>query len=405
MVSRSPERSRSLALRIGAAWLICLTATTVGWGQPEGPLPADPEAEAALLKDVGAGFSLKKTDNFLIAYNTRTSLVNQFAQRIEWTYGAVYRFCENNGIPTKRPTRRLEVIFFDAPTAYYDHVHQLQIPAEGTFGIYHYRSNRSMFFDVSRHPDMLELEQGIAAAQVNIGELQRQMREVRGRYTPVDITFADGRQVRLTRDQVDQELRIARGELKKLDSRRISFNTRINRSVIQHEIAHQVTFNAGILRIDVDNPKWIVEGLALMFETPPGGHGMGISGTNTMRLEDFRNAISGGDASVKQSTAEYLQAVEAGRIPSLHELISDSRLFEARGEDGATAYACTWALTHYLVRRDTPNLVAYLKALAERPAHETIPPSEELTLFEKHFGRIDDLFIDNFCRYILRIRL
>lgn len=385
--------------------LLILTITAVTRAQKDEPLPADPEAEAALLKAAGPGFSIKSTDHFLIAHDTRTSLVNQFAQRIEWTYGAVYRFCESNDIPAKRPPHRLEVIFFSEPSAYYEHARQLKVPAEGTYGLYHYRSNRSLFFDVSRHPDLLELEKGIAAAQANVTELMRQIRDVRGQYTPVEVTFADGRRVQLTKAQADQELRTARGELKKLDYRRASFTTRINRSVVQHEIAHQVTFNAGILRVDVDNPKWIVEGLAVMFETPPGGRGMGISGTNTMRLEDFRSAMAGdGDAS-KLSTEDYLRAVDAGRIPSLRELVSDSRIFEVRGEDGANAYACTWALTHYLVRKDKTSLVAFLKELSERRPEEVASSIQNLTLFEKHFGPINDAFVDDFCRYILRIRV
>ncbi len=68
-----------------------------------------------------------------------------------------------------------------------------------------------------------------------------------------------------------------------------------NRSVVQHEAAHQLLYNFRVHNLESSwaNPQWLVEGLATLFEVPPGKHGAGAGVINQRRLGDIREPIAG----------------------------------------------------------------------------------------------------------------
>src|SRR5207247_2529427 len=102
-----------------------------------------------------------------------------------------------------------------------------------------------------------------------------------------------------------------------------------NKSVVQHEVAHQLLHNFQVHRRDVMNPVWFVEGLATLFEPPPGATGAGYNVVNQYRLWRLREADKGG-------------------LPELAELVQEPTML--RGGDMDRGYAYAWGLTYYLAQ-------------------------------------------------------
>jgi len=367
-------------------------------------IPVDSGQENQLLQTVGAEFQIKRTPHFLIVYNTEKKLVIELISRLEHTYHAVYRFCKACGIEGKQPSRRLEVLFFNEPSEYINYTTNFAFPAAGTYGLYFEPTNRSAFFNVLNEPQMILLHIGITTAQENLDQLKKTLKEIRNNQTPVEIRFRNGRTVRLTKTEIKKKIESTESELQILDGRRKAYSDHINQTVMQHETAHQVLFNAGIHVRGSTNPRWLVEGLACLFETPPSSRGAGFATINQMRLKDFRTAVAGESSKQRLTADDYFTAVEKGRIPSLHDLITKPRLLESRGQSGTTAYALAWALTHYLHRNKTEQFAAYLKDLSSRHPTTRVNPSRELAVFEKHFGPIDRDFVKQWSEYIFRLK-
>lgn len=154
-------------------------------------------------------------------------------------------------------------------------------------------------------------------------------------------------------------------------------NQQINNvTTIVHEATHQVAFNTNIHTRLAPNPFWLVEGLAMFFETPDLSNPNGwrtVGALNTARLRDFHR--------FRQSR----------RKPgSLREIISqDDRLKDS--ETALDAYSEAWALSYYLIWARRDDYAAYLKALAEKEMLSEQTEDERIALFEEHFGKIDEV--------------
>lgn len=364
--------------------------------------PIDKKQEEALLKAAGADFAIKRTPHFVVAYDANRALTDELVTRLEDTYRAIYRFIDTVGIEAHRPPRRLEVIFFNDREGYDRYGATLRFPSQGTFGVYHEPTNRSAFFNVYNDPQLLRLHADISAARTNLENLNRTLGSLRGNQ-PVVVTYGDGRQETLSKSQVKRRIESAQRDLRLLDGKRTNYSDRVNRATVQHEAAHQVLFNAGVHVRQGFNPKWLIEGLACLFETPPTEQGTGIAVTNQLRLRDFRASVAGEGEKRLLTGDDFLAAIDEGRFPDPRTLISDPRIFDEREERGAAAYAMTWSLAHYLQRTRPKPLAAYIKAIAGRKANQAVTPDQELALFEKHFGRLDDAFVRQWGGYILQL--
>lgn len=367
----------------------------------EEAIPIDEAQEAALLREAGDGFAIKRTPHFVVAHDVPQALSDDLTQRLERTYSAIYRFCGHSRIDTHRPSRRLEVLFFNDRPDFDGFAATIGFPPENTYGVYNEPTNRSAFFNVATDPGMIELQQGVAAARANLEQMNQVLREIRGRRTVVEVEFADGRRVQFTRSQAAAEITSTRHRLARIEQRRENLIQYVNRSIIQHEIAHQVLHNAGVHVRGAKNPKWVVEGLAMMFETQPGAEGAGIAGVNQMRLQDFREAVAGGVPSAGLGPDHFLEAVAAGRLVPLERLLTDSSLFTERGEHGTADYALAWSLMHYLHRTRGEMLAAYLRELGQRRPGVPVSSADELALFERHFGPPDESLTRRWSSFIL----
>lgn len=161
-----------------------------------------------------------------------------------------------------------------------------------------------------------------------------------------------------------------------------------NVSTIVHEATHQIAFNSGLHTRLADNPFWLVEGMAMYFETPDLKSSAGwrtVGQLNEMRMRNYR---------------DYLQS---RRKPgAIHEMLSVDEQFHS-ANTALDVYSEAWALSYYLIRTKRNRYIDYLATIAAKPALEKDEPEERIAEFEAAFGPIDELE-PVFMKWILRQR-
>ena len=156
---------------------------------------------------------------------------------------------------------------------------------------------------------------------------------------------------------------------------------------IVHEGTHQVAFNTGLHNRIGANPKWVVEGLATVFESP------GIRNRSQSRSVGSR---------VNASRFKRFQhfAAKRHRKGSLTKLVSSDAAFRSNVLD---AYAQSWALSFYLIETRPRQYAQFLKTIAERDPTKPYSSAERLADFKKVFGSNLKMFEVAFLRYITRL--
>lgn len=151
---------------------------------------------------------------------------------------------------------------------------------------------------------------------------------------------------------------------------------------LAHEAVHQFGFNTGLHRRIGDNPRWIVEGLAMQFEGDAGLASNSSSRQQRMNRDRF---------------VWYVQAMLPQQEPELLALlISGDELFMQEPLDG---YSVAWALTFYLMETQREDFVEYMQALAEVPPDSDLTGPQAIAAFEEAFGDLEDVN-DSFRRFM-----
>ncbi|MDA0831689.1 MAG: DUF1570 domain-containing protein [Planctomycetota bacterium] len=138
---------------------------------------------------------------------------------------------------------------------------------------------------------------------------------------------------------------------------------------IIHEGMHQVAFNLGVHSRCGDDPRWVIEGLATVFEAP------GIRArSNSIRVRiNHERFLWFGD---------YLK--NRRQEKSLATFIASDHMFETATLD---AYAQSWALTFYLLETRSSQFAKYLKRLSERDPLQNVSTEDRLADFHAEFGK------------------
>ena len=320
-------------------------------------LPSDASAEEALLKLAGEGFKLKRTPHYVIAYDTDEATLKAFVNRVEPTYRSVTGFAARLGFKVKPPKRKLEILFFNQFADYDRYSRGMGFPgSQEAPGFYAQTTNRSAFFNYGNSDMLKRLREDVAQKK------------------------AEGQLAARSGARLDfQPLRAAESRAKRQEER-------INCVVVQHEVAHQVFFNIGFHAGMIQaNPRWFVEGLAMMFETPPTGGGAGIGAVNQMRLGDWKGLR------------------DKHALLPIETLVTDPMQIVPTNPNAARAYAQAWSLVHYLQRTKPKQFLAYVKAIRQRKGEEIRSAAEEKRTFEEAFGPIDAAFVEKYEAFIGKI--
>lgn len=328
---------------------VAILATAVATCAPAEDSPEKTEI-ARLLALGGEGFRVHHTDHFLIASDGNEGVVNPLADRLEATYQVVVRYCDDMKLAVRPPLQPLPVLLFNRHSDFRRYANTVGFNDPAAPGFYHPRNNTAAFCNLLDFPKLREISQRLdqAEAQRNPSVAPERITEWRSQRDAIVETF--------------------------------------NRLVIQHEAAHHVLFNTGVLSRDVDNPDWLVEGLACQFEVSSR------DAVNQMRLADFRNALGASPDMVAIEDATLRAAGSDGRFISLGDLVADHE-FDVRDENKRTIrYAQAWALVHYLHRTRGDAFAGYLRRIAERPPNRHTDRQQRITEFESVFGILDQAF-------------
>ncbi|MFQ5732688.1 MAG: DUF1570 domain-containing protein [Planctomycetaceae bacterium] len=163
-------------------------------------------------------------------------------------------------------------------------------------------------------------------------------------------------------------------------------NPRLHSTII-HETTHQIAFNAGLHSRIGASPKWVVEGLATVFEAPgirnrTGGRGA-ASRINSGRLRRFQNYA------------------KTRKPRSLSHFLAGDDPFRATPLD---AYAEAWALSFFLMETQSRNYSKYLRLLAKRDPLKPYYARDRLKDFQAAFGKDVDRLEVSFLRFIDDLR-
>lgn len=143
------------------------------------------------------------------------------------------------------------------------------------------------------------------------------------------------------------------------------------KDTLVHEATHQMAFNSGLHNRAGSDPKWIIEGLATLFE-PDAVRRNVASRSPASRVNDERLSW------YKQRLASNWNS------NMLTDLVSSDRMFAT---DALDAYSVAWALTFYLNETRPREYAKFLRILKERDPLAEYTPEERLIDFRSTFGR------------------
>jgi hypothetical protein len=317
------------------------------------PFPKGPR-EKEFVEKLGEDYHARYTDHFVVLYKADESVVKDFILRLERTYKSVHRFTVKQGIKIKYPKEKLIVIFCPDYDEYNGHCEGFVgrgAPASAAGLYWSGSANFSIFYDMSQSKAMLEF----ATKADGLREQARNSKDPR------------------VKRQKSKEAQWYVGRAKR-------YQQTNNRSVVQHEVAHQLLYNLQVHHSTARNPQWFVEGLATLFEPPPGKSGAGFNVINQSRLRGIRDSFD------KYTADDLRKFVGAGATRG--------------GMLSLENYARSWALCYYLLKTKRKQLPTYIDLIKQRSRRKEMRSQDAIADFEKAFGKIDEKFIKRWSRFI-----
>jgi hypothetical protein len=303
-------------------------------------VPADEASVQQMLRIAGGEPNAKRyeTDHFVLVHTSTADKTRSLASRLEAVYHHVARWHEMLGIPVHPPENKLEVFFFGTHEEYLDYQGIQGFRMMQALGFYMRTNNRSAFFDMYDYAPFAAQREQLKNADFQ------------------------------TRRRINNEIK--------------NRTDKFNLEVIQHEAAHHIHFNVGTFPRRGDLNSWVVEGLAQMFEVPPGEGGGSLGATNHGRLSEFRQIY---------------------RDPERFDLrlfIVDNRLWQ-----GGASYSMGWSLHQYLWAKHRDAYAKFMRLMSEREDDVTVSETQWQQEFEEFFGAIDEEWVKKWAEYMNGLQL
>ncbi len=269
-----------------------------------------------------------QSKHFLALSNTDEKFSQGQLDRCELMHQMFLNHFRVKGFKLKTPATRLMVAIFSSPEGFDAYVGRPMPP--GVTGLYHPASNRLVVYDFGRSKALVEGKRRFESQPSNLSAFDRT--QLLGQlYREAD-----------------------------------AIRTDTNISTIMHEVAHQMSFNSGLLNRDGDLPLWLAEGIATYCEATQGGFWKGIGEKNVERLKPLRR-IAGG---------------QEEPLP-LRSLIENDQWLHGPGggQRALRGYAQSWALVKMLMEEQPKGLKRYCEMIYSRRT-----PDHRLTDFAEVFG-------------------
>jgi hypothetical protein len=153
-----------------------------------------------------------------------------------------------------------------------------------------------------------------------------------------------------------------------------------------HEACHQAAFNLGVHNRFTLPPRWLSEGMGLLFEA------RGIwSPQDYPELSDRVN---------RERLRQFRQFVSRRRPGAIQQLIASDIRFE---QDTLAAYAESWALTLYLTETHPVAYAEFLRKTASHPVFAPYPSPQRIADFTTTFGANWSSLDAGFLKFIERL--
>jgi hypothetical protein len=140
------------------------------------------------------------------------------------------------------------------------------------------------------------------------------------------------------------------------------------RDTFVHEATHQLAFNMGLHARIGDNPRWVVEGLAMIFERNSGGGDR--HGTERQRVNEERYQW-------------FMQLARPQLVP-IKQFLAADRPF---GVTPLDAYSEAWALSFYLSERRPGDFAKYLQTIQQHDPLTDYTADQRVADFQSAFGK------------------
>ncbi|MEX0717257.1 MAG: DUF1570 domain-containing protein [Planctomycetaceae bacterium] len=293
-----------------------------------------------LQKEFGRDFETAATRQYVVC--APKGAARAYAELFEETYDTFRMYFGVRGFEVSKPEFPLVAVVFPNREAFLDYCREEGLAATNFVGVYMARSNRVALYDP------------------------------RGKGTS---SLGD-----------ESASRLARRDAGSLDQAFGAIDAGLHDTIV-HEATHQVAYNTGLHSRTGANPRWVVEGLATVFEAP------GIRDSSKNRSADSR--INRG------RFVEFRGFMPRRQAKSLAEFVSNDDAYQATPSE---AYAEGWALTFYLIETRPREYAGYLKKIAARDPHAAYPADERLADFKTAFGNHIEILEADFLRFMERLK-
>jgi hypothetical protein len=245
----------------------------------------------------------------------------------ETIYALFFEHFRKKGFEAREPREKLMVAVFDTQVGFEAYLGGKQ-QSNALRGVYHPPSNCLVVYDYGQNRAFLS---------------EKQLADRRARQLPTNLERE--RAV----NAVNRNAATYRGDA--------------NIGTIMHEVAHQLSFNCGLLNREGDVPVWLAEGLACYCESTENGGWQGIGEPNSSR-------------------AATLARSQAGLLPLRSLIENDDWIRKTKDMNQIVlGYAQSWALFSMLVEQRPKSLRKYLALIESRRA-----PDHRLADFAEVFG-------------------
>jgi hypothetical protein len=267
--------------------------------------------------------------HFLAIGNAAAEYTQQRLYNCETIYPLFLDHFRRKGFRLSEPGAKLMVAVFDSQAGFEAYLGQRMSAA--TTGVYHGASNRLVVYDYARN-------RSFTAAKQRGQELGRQL--------------ANNLQRQHYLGSLSQQAQVRRADA--------------NIGTIMHEVAHQLSFNCGLLNRDGDVPLWLAEGLACYCEATDNGSWQGVGEANPMRANRLAGPASG----------------QEPFLPLRALVTSEDWLRKATAVDQVLlGYSQSWALFSVLMQERPRALRKYLGEIYSRRTSD-----RRLSDFAEAFG-------------------
>jgi hypothetical protein len=280
--------------------------------------------------------------HFLALSNASDEYTEHRLYNCETMYAQFFDHFRRKGFAVREPGTKLMVAIFDSQAGFEAYLGQRMSSA--VTGVYHRPTNRLVVYDYASNREFMAQK---ALADEQLKQLPFSLQKQR--------LVSDFR----------QQIRDRRNDA--------------NIGTVMHEVAHQLSFNGGLLNRDGDAGIWLVEGLACYCEATSNGDWQGIGEPNPQRL----NVL----ASIIRADGPF--------IPVRELIHSDDWLDRATVQQALLGYAQSWALYRMLMEQRPQALRKYLALIYPRRAAD-----HRLIDFAQIFGTDLDTFDKQYRAYV-----